>query len=84
MCIRDRCYNSGTGTSRNPKKAFELFSEASNQGHMQAKAFLAVCYAKGLGVGVDTDKSARLSIEVASSSDKEAKEILKLLADKTK
>lgn len=62
------------GKTRNEKKAFECFVEASSLGHKDADYFIGVCYYEGRGVEKDLEKSREFFKKAAEKGSIEAKE----------
>ena len=52
------CYDKGRGAEQNHVKAFLYFHDAAELGHAKAKAAVAECYKKGIGVPVNKKAAA--------------------------
>ena len=71
------CYKDGLGVWKNPKKAFELFFKAAQQGDVQMQRSLALCYEDGIGVKKDTSKAIEWYKKTAAQG--EVKSLVNLL-----
>lgn len=62
-------YNKGFGTIQNNNKAFELFKQASEKGHIVAKQAMVSMYINGNGVEQDFIAAMKLLEELAGNGD---------------
>lgn len=51
------CYELGRGVSKNPVKAFQLYTKAANDDDAEAQMYLGHCYNEGIGIEVDKQKA---------------------------
>ncbi len=54
-----RCYEEGTGVTKNYKEAVRWYRLAANQGDVAAQGALGRCYARGRGVSRDYEEAVR-------------------------
>ena len=57
MCWYAKSYENGIFVPKSKEKAFKLYKEAAEKGHVEAQYFLGVCYEEGNGV-VKNDEMA--------------------------
>ncbi len=61
LSVLGQCYEHGITVDRNPKKAFECYTEAVSRGtSFTARYRLAKCYELGIGVQIDQTRAAEL------------------------
>ncbi len=66
------CYKYGIGTEKNPEKAFEAFTEGSEQRSSTAVYHLAMCYLNGFGTTKNVEKAVE-NFNLIQEQDIEAK-----------
>ena len=57
MVLVGRCYEDGSGVSKDEKKAFAMFTKAADLGNSAAINNLGRCYGNGIGVSKDGKKA---------------------------
>jgi TPR repeat protein len=73
------CYDEGIGTKIDKQKAFELYQNTANLGHIAAQNNLAVMYEKGDGITKDINKAIYWYEKSAKQGNELAKNNLKSL-----
>jgi TPR repeat protein len=69
MCYLGDCYQNGIGAKKNEIKAFELYTEAAEKGHIAAIYVLGYCYENGIGTQKNEIKAFELYTEAAEKGD---------------
>lgn len=70
------CYECGYGTSKNQKKAFELYLQIAKSGNIEAMVNLGRCYSEGIGINIDYNHMLKWYKNAGSKGNPDAQFIL--------
>ena len=77
-----KCYENGSGVSKDPEKAVHWYTKAADQGHADAQYNLGLCYHNGIGVSKNPEKAVHWYTKAADQGHADAQYKLGLCYEK--